>query len=222
MKEFFQYQLHTLIPPIFDTQHLHHLTWPCTPHSFVRSTSAIVTILLDSVCVYKDFAYTPLPTPEDFHSIHVARDCILSIHAHFKWRLAPTTHYMTNHAILEAEEDGTAYNTLQEGVEHKNQDDKHEARVTVKGSDKPAPHEHMLNQQDLRLTLTYLGYAPPSHTPINVTPHNNVALHIKVTLPNTHLLPKTIQNNKAVHYTTHLFSSCPYHTSPQKLSSLSL
>lgn len=159
MKEFFQYQLHSSIPSIFDTQHLHHLHWPCTPHTFVRSTSAIVAMALDSVQVYKDFAYTPKPTPEDFHSIHVARDCILSIHSHFKWRLAPTTHYLTNHAILEAEEDGTAYNTLQEGVEHKNQEDLHEAHVTMKGTYIYATHEssweHMLNQQTLRSTLTY-------------------------------------------------------------------
>ena len=144
-------------------------------------------MLLDSVRVYKDFAYTPYPLPADYNSLYVARDCILSVHALFKWRLAPTTHYMTNHAITEAKLDESAYITLQEGVEHKNQEDKHEARVTMKNTYTLPTHEtsweHMLNQQQLRLMLTYLGYAPHTHTPAPVTKHPKTLQHIKVTLP---------------------------------------
>jgi hypothetical protein len=134
MKEFFAHGITAKLILLFQDTQLHHLAWPESPHTFIHSTPAVIEMLLDSVCVYWQFAYTPKPIIEDFHSLHVARDCILTVHALYKWHLAPTIHYMTNHAIIDAEIDGTAYTTLQEGVEHYNKEDKQESCVTLKGS----------------------------------------------------------------------------------------
>jgi hypothetical protein len=168
MKQFFHLKLHHTIPQAFSQHDLHHLPWLMEPHTFIRSTSNTIAMLLDSVRTYFEFAYMPLPSSQDFKLLNIARNCILSVHACFGWRLAPTTHYMTNHAIKDAERDGTAYHTLQEGVEHGNQEDKHEARVTFKGSYygemNETAWEHMLNQQRLKLKLTSLDYAPPPYS----------------------------------------------------------
>lgn len=122
-----------------------------------------VVMLFDSIGVFYQFAYTPHPTPHDFTFLWISRTAILSFHAAHKWHLAPTTHYLTNHAILDAERDQTAYNTLQEGVEHINQEIKAEDKITfVSARAKHIPESsymHVVNQQLLRLLLIKLGYS---------------------------------------------------------------
>jgi len=174
MKDFFDSKYHLGIGPLFhkDNQQ-HELSWNQQPHTFILSTPKMYTLLFDSIRVFKEFSYTPFPSPSHYQCLHTARDCILSIYAYHKWRLAPTTHYLTSHAIVDAEFDGTAYSTLAEGVECKNRDDKKDGRVTFKGkSPSPTaeiPLEHMLNNQQLRLTLTDWGYAPEEFQLISYT-----------------------------------------------------
>jgi hypothetical protein len=186
MKQFFHLNLHQIIPQAFSQHDLHHLIWYSQPHTYIRSTYQIVALLLDSANTYLEFAYTPFPSPYDFNILCIARHCILSIHALFGWRLAPTTHYMTNHAIMDVERDGTAYHTLQEAVEYGNKEDKHEARVTFKGSFKcseETPWEHILNQQRLRLKLTALDYAPLVHSLESVSSSPVIAYHKPLKAP---------------------------------------
>jgi hypothetical protein len=42
----------------------------------------------------------------------------------WKWKITSTAHYLTNHAVIDAEYDRTAYNILQEEVQHLNHQDK--------------------------------------------------------------------------------------------------
>ena len=187
MKEFFALHLHKQLHPLYSQTQLYHLSWPVEPHSFMHTTSNVVAMLLDNVRVYYEFAYTHTPTDDDYCSLLVARDCILAVHALFKWRLAPTTHYLTNHAITDAQTDDTAYNTLQEGVKHKNKYDIAERTVTMQGCyiapTHETPFEHMLNQQHLRLAFTYLGYAPTTYTPTPVQAHPSQINQTVVTPP---------------------------------------
>ena len=143
-------------------------------------------MLLDSINTYYNFAYTVSPSTDDFKCLHVARDCILSCHALWKWRLAPTTHYLTNHAIIDAETDKTGYSTLQEGVEHLNHEDKVTYRVTFASPTTVNVAEscwqHLINQYQLRLRLTCLGYAPPPYQLISASTEVEYAKHT-VTMP---------------------------------------
>ncbi len=106
--------------------------WPTTPHTFPLSLFEAVTMLLDSCHNFFKFAYTQLPSSVNFDIICVSRNCVLTCHHQWNWLQAPTTHYATTHAIEDAKIDGTAYITLQEGVEAANHDDKEEFRIAFK------------------------------------------------------------------------------------------
>lgn len=162
MNDFFAQQLHIKLPLLFITaQHTYILTWPRTPTRFHLQTSQVVEMLLDSIHIYKQFAYTPTPNKHNFATLRVARDCIVSCHVLFAWRIMPTTHHLTNHAITDAEYDGTAYITLQEGVENNNQEVHKAGRVAFKGPytacNHKSPYEYILDQEQIKLKLTQLG-----------------------------------------------------------------
>lgn len=80
-------------------------------------------MLLDSIRVFKEFAYREVPHPNDLGTLRIARDCYLAVYYAMRWTIAPSVHYMTNHFIQFAEFDGTAYFALQEGAEHHHHDE---------------------------------------------------------------------------------------------------
>lgn len=168
MKEFFRRNLHKEVSQLFvHPCKLHKLAWPTTPHSFWLTTAQVVEMGLDSIRVYKQYVYKQHPSTYDYNSLLIARDCILTTHAHFKWPQAPTTHFLTNHSLHDFGEDGTAFHTLQEGTEAQNRDDKAIGREAFKADATVTMHEspsqYILNQQTLKQLFTHYGYAPPSH-----------------------------------------------------------
>lgn len=196
MKHFFDSALYKKLSPLYlTTQVIHTLLWPTTPHTFPLTSSQAVAMLLDSCNIFYRFAYTKAPTPHDFAVLHAARACILSCHHTWRWRIAPTTHFLTNHAILDAENDKSAYDTVQEGVEHANHDDKEESRITFKAATPSnkmeSRSEHLINQQQLRITLTKLGYAAPPYnleSTINYSPiHSEPVLTYPIYAPSSEL-----------------------------------
>ena len=76
MKKFFDSQYHLGIGPLFNkTQQQHELMWNQEPHTFHLSTPKMVTLLFDSIRVFKQFAYTTHPSPSDYRCLHIARNC---------------------------------------------------------------------------------------------------------------------------------------------------
>jgi len=71
---------------------------------------------------------------------------------------------MMNEAVYYAQQDKTAYITLQEGVEHSNYDDQQAAQRTLKSSFHKISHENcyesLLNRRTLKLEMQKYGYAP--------------------------------------------------------------
>eukprot|EP01112_Ceratiomyxa_fruticulosa_P001819 TRINITY_DN1198_c0_g2_i13.p1 TRINITY_DN1198_c0_g2~~TRINITY_DN1198_c0_g2_i13.p1 ORF type:complete len:157 (-),score=32.88 TRINITY_DN1198_c0_g2_i13:260-730(-) len=154
MKNFFQQELHHKIAAAFDDHITVTFEFPLPlPHTHITLTQyQVVFLLFDCLRFYRDFAYTPYPLKEDFDNLQHVRNTLLSIYNYFEWPLTPTTHFMTNEAIFFAIIDGTAYNTVQEGVEHKNFDDKVESR-TIYTSNLPqyqikTPWMNILSKQE--------------------------------------------------------------------------
>jgi hypothetical protein len=175
MKAFFSSTLSSQLTNIFKSiSSHHHLLWPDSP-SFILTTFEVVEMLFDSLATFYHFAYTISPTSEDFTHLLTARNCLLSCYALFKWRIPPTTHYLTNHGILHAETDGTAYNTLQEGAEHLNHCDKETYRHSFTSPssssyNRESSWQYLLNQYQLHLHLFRLGY---THPPYQLAPSDN-------------------------------------------------
>ena len=188
MKLFFTTHIyHELIPLFSSTQPPTEFKWTNNPSTLLLTYNQAVTMLFDALIVFYLFAYTRHPSLHDFSCLHISRTCILSCHHKWKWWQAPTTHYLLNHGILDAEKDKTAYFTLQEGVEHANHEDKEEARVTFKSSKSshiPESHYmHIINQQQLRLHLTHIGYAPERFQLKNAHHHFTTTLSNVITQP---------------------------------------
>ena len=169
MKSFFSHDISTQLVPLYQVhEKLHSLRWPYPPYSFVLTTSQVVKMLFDSITTFYNFAYTHLPSKSDFQCVRVARNCTLSIYHHFHWKQQPTLHYMLSHGILDAETDGTAYNTLQEGVEHINSQDKRANKHTFHLPNPSLHHpessmQYILNQYKLRLYFIKHNYSQSPH-----------------------------------------------------------
>lgn len=166
MKQFFHDSLQLVLPTLFALlENPPNFPWPKKQPLRLSHMEAAI-MLFDSIYVFYQFAYTPNPTQEDFLMLHIARTAILSVHAAYKWFVAPTTHYLLTHGILDAETDKTAYNTLQEGVEHVNQEIKAENKVTFISKEaehiSESSYMHIINQQLLRLILIQLGHSSTS------------------------------------------------------------
>ncbi len=126
------------------------------------STRALLDLVFSSLRCYYKFAYLKRPSPSQFHSLLLARQSLCMVLAHFRCPLAPTLFYALNHAVEFAVLDGTAYFTLQEGVEHANRDLKRSAEITLG----PAMdnlqtgencYQELLRIDSLRRTLAALG-----------------------------------------------------------------
>lgn len=169
MKEFFHKELHKELADLYPSIQYHTIPWEGNVSKVDKTFQEIAILLLDSVRVYYKFAYSAWPSDEDFLSLLIARRGVLAVHAAFKWDLKPTVHYMTNHAIIWAQQDKTAYHTLQEGVEHKHQVDAKDSQTTYKATSSQTTKrawEQILEKQELRRVLTECGYMPPQYQPL--------------------------------------------------------
>jgi hypothetical protein len=133
MKKFFELDMHLTLPPLLDQHTLQPFPTPSRTQMYTPCLG--LALGLDAIRYYNDYAYKPRPTVEETQQLHEARTRVLSLYAGNKWPLTPTLHFMTNEAIILAEQDGTAYNTLQEGVEHENYFDKVLSRNTLRSSE---------------------------------------------------------------------------------------
>jgi hypothetical protein len=68
---------------------------------------------------------------QEFRTLWHARQVFLGFFAGQELPLTPVLHCMTNEAVRFAWEDGTAYHTLQEAIEHANAVDKSDAKHTT-------------------------------------------------------------------------------------------
>lgn len=130
----------------------------------------MVEMVLDSIRVYKEFAYTKWPTEEHYAVLDQARHALLSTYASQKWKLTPTTYFMNSHAIEFAVEDGTGYFTLQEGVEIEHCGDKLDLDHTFKGNQidgiGKTRWQQILDHQELKHIL--YGKAPRRKMPVPI------------------------------------------------------
>lgn len=73
-----------------------------------------VLMVLDSVRVFKQFAYRLHPLPVDYDTLRTARTCYLAFYYAQNWQIDPAPHFMTNHFIQFAERDHGAFFALGE------------------------------------------------------------------------------------------------------------
>lgn len=131
--------------------------------------------LLDSIRVFYEFAYREVPHNSDLDVLWSARNAYLGVFCALEWDLTPTAHYMTNHFIHFAKDDGSAHHLLQEGTEHHHHDDRVDLNTTVGrgvawNTDGRTGFQQMLDQQEVRRLLVRMGYGPAPARPLFV--HN--------------------------------------------------
>jgi len=128
-----------------------------------------VLMVLDSVRVFKQFAYRLHPLPVDYDTLRTARTCYLAFYYAQNWQIDPAPHFMTNHFIQFAERDRGAFFALGEGAEHKHHDDKLAVRSTLGrgrcGRDGRSGMQQLLDQQSIRHVLVQLGYGGAEDRP---------------------------------------------------------
>jgi hypothetical protein len=118
--------------------------------------SNIVKVGLAAIGVYLCFAYTFAPDRSQFRLIEAAATALKWMYHVLQWNIVPTFHFLTTHAVEFAQIDGTAYFTLQEGTENKNQEIKALAESTFKG---PQRYVQLINH----LTLSFLNNLKECH-----------------------------------------------------------
>lgn len=140
-------------------------------HRTLRECDAVLMVL-DSVRVFKEFAYCEQPLPADYDTLRTARTCYLAFYAAWGWQIDPAPHFMTNHFIQFAERDRGAFFALGEGAEHKHHDDKVSIGSTIGrgrcGTDGRSGMQQLLDQQSVRNALIQLGYGRPQDRPDRV------------------------------------------------------
>lgn len=113
--------------------------------------------LMDACKGYKHFAYTEYPVEADFAALSAARDNILAVDYALQAQLQPTTHYMTTHFVDFANQDRSAYHTVQEGAEHHHKDDRLDAWMAFTNDegrwDERSKMQMMLDTQELKRIL---------------------------------------------------------------------
>jgi hypothetical protein len=164
MKLFYAKHLDVSFIGLFQTfKHPVQLQWPGYVDGYTLTFNQMVDMFIDAIRVYKEFAYTPWPTSMDVMVLEQARSVVLSIYAAHQWTPEITTHYMTSHAIEFVKLDGTAYFTLQEGVEHANYVDKQDIECTFKGTSIATTGrnrwQQLLDHQQLQHHLIVMGKA---------------------------------------------------------------
>ena len=130
--------------------------------------------LLDSIRVFYEFAYREQPHDNDINVLWSARHAYLGVFCALEWDLTPTAHYMTNHFIHFATNDGSAHHLLQEGTEHHHHDDRVDLATTVGrgiawNTDGRTGFQQLLDQQEIRRLLVRMGYGPANMRPLFVS-----------------------------------------------------
>jgi len=175
MKKFFAFKKTDELQALYQDLTEYQLPWEEEALHIHRTVNQMVAMLLDSIRVFYQFAYTPWPQPRDLSTLLIARRCILSVSAFHQWQLEPTVHYMTSHAIDFVKEDMTSYSTLQEAVEHQNFTDKQDSKTTMKflssGNERQSCWKQILQRQELKRILVEDGYG---HDPFCLYPVNSV------------------------------------------------
>lgn len=126
-------------------------------------TSAVVSLLLACARTIKEFAYAHWPSRKSFTILWRARNALLSAYAANELPIAPSEHLLLNHSIELALRDRTAYVSLQEGVEHKHQqdrlDDKHASHNRKRTERHPRTEfEQLLDHQEVRRILDVVDH----------------------------------------------------------------
>jgi hypothetical protein len=164
---------------------IYDIPWPGQETRLKLPTWKVVALLLDSVRIYQEFAYTEWPTPTDFETLET-RTGLLAVYAGMKWRLKPTIHFTTNEALDFAREDGTMYHTLNEGAEAAHKELKEMASNSMKNipitQTGEMCFEHVVNLQETQRTLRKKGYAPPEWSLTQIDPNT-------LLLPSTNITP---------------------------------
>ena len=170
MKAFFHRKLHLSLPHIFNQPSLQRKNPYPQPNNIptLHSFADMLAFALDAIRYYCDLMYKPIPTPDEIQHLHITRTTILSFYAGNRWRLPPTTHFMTNEALYFIELDKTAHITLQEGVEHHNFDDMVQSTHTLQSAEHFLSHESnwqmLLNNQQLKLEAHKYNLTPINHS----------------------------------------------------------
>lgn len=136
----------------------------------VLTMDEAVYMLLDSIRVFKEYAYRPVPHQDDLSTLWSARDAYLGVACALEWSLTPAAHYMTNHFLTFARHDKTAYFALQEGPEHHHHDERLEIATTMgrgvaHNTDMRSGYQQLLDQQAVRRILVRLHYGTPATHP---------------------------------------------------------
>lgn len=186
MKKFFQLGYHLKIAAFFDDT-LVDLLWPNDSPPLRLTRAQAIHMLFDSLRVYYEYAYKEFPLPGDLHTLWTARTCIISYYASYSFPQKPTTHYMTNEAIWAANIDKRVYHYLQEGAEKCNDEDKRDARNTMKGTllhtSGENCHQQILNQHQLRRYLIENNRAPESHRLLPITNYESEVTRLPIAYP---------------------------------------
>lgn len=135
--------------------------------------SKLFHIALVSLASYLYFAYTPSPTATFFNLLDAASKGLKFVFAQLPLRPTITFHFLTTHAVLFAKEDGTAYTTLQEGVEAKNKQTRKLAHNTFR-SKLNAQYVSLLDHLTLRYLLSHLSSNTP-HSQVIAGPRDKEA-----------------------------------------------
>ena len=117
------------------------LPWPNEGDVQEMEGMEAVALFLDAIRVFFAFAYTPRPSESAFRTQEKAAIAYRAFFAAWKQSLPPTAHFMCTHAVMFSKLDGTAYHTLQEGVEHANKIDRCVSRRTF-GPNRIAATDH--------------------------------------------------------------------------------
>lgn len=129
------------------------------------STMDFITILFEALTAYLGFAYIEHPSEDDFEILFSAKNALKWCFTSTNWNITPTTHFMLTHAIDLAIIYKTAFISLQEGVEKKNDFVKSAAHHTFKGNIKNNPNynryisilEHLLIQTLLDFGISHVS-----------------------------------------------------------------
>jgi hypothetical protein len=174
-KAFFHRKMQDQLIDLFrEIRGIYDLPWPNRSQRVKLPLWKVVALLLDSLRVYKDFAYTEWPTAADFEALESARVGLLAVWAGMKWRMKPTIHYMTNEGVAFAHLDGTMYHTLNEAPENEHKEVKQMASNSMKNIATVQTNDNcfqqVLNHQSMMRELRKRGYAPPEWALVPIDP----------------------------------------------------
>ena len=88
-----------LLSSLFDTRAVEAYPWPTEQRSVDFTPREMAELVLCSLRVYHDFAYTKWPSAQAFLTLWHARQALLAFYAGKRLPLTPTSHFMFNEAL---------------------------------------------------------------------------------------------------------------------------